>query len=1206
MIKVVRKRFWSYLCGIMLLSIVLCMYGCGSSTSDDSDWGNGNNIVRVSNLKGRVILPVEGLSDYRAQTMEGRFSLTSALGTKVFVEDRPDLFATCDANGDFLIANVPAGYHRLVASVLAGTSNYRQRTDSFSVSGDLETQVLINSIPLEYAPYSVTIHLADLKTNSPISGSVTMWGYVYPAINGEVTIGPFPGGMTAKEGLVTSVGYRDSRALITFGDTNKSEIYIKMTPLTSADANQSPIVEIQQSSLQVKTNERINLNALGFDPEGDAITWKWAAERGSFFNDFVQQTTYTAPSTSGRVRISLTGTDSKGASGLAILDLDIIQGSSREYDPKNIAPDKPNKQKPEHMEIDLGEEIVLSWECSDPNNEALTYVVNFGKQGSELKTIANNISENSLTVKGLEANTWYYWQVTAYDEHNASTDSDLWQFKTGNLGNQPPNVPTLPKPADFEGNIADFVSFSWSGGDPDGDPVTYSIYLATASTWIKSEPTQLTKIHSTNLLKYDYYGLAKGATYQWQVVARDSHGMEAKGPVWTFYTVEPENNMPSFASIVEPADGSTGIGLDQTLRWVATDIDDDTLYYDVYFGTDENPELVSASQTSQIYTPDRLVASTTYYWRIVVTDGRATNPRSDIWSFTTAPIIIENPAIVSITEPDSITSPLKVVFNKYIDKSNQVAAFKFNPFIEGTWTWKEDNTIAEFKPVSGSWYPGSYNKFSIVKNILKDADGNLLEEGTEKAFTLPSDVEVPSGYHSYGFPITVAKNTTLNIKVPDLEYGKNSYVVAIAKENSTSGTVSSMRASAMGPLDSVQSASDPTYALRMRECETISRPIQEPNKLTRASLSSVNAASLGEVRNFYLDAIATTTPYPRNVFSATLAKMSGNAIVYLDDAIVDSNRENFAAQVLSTFENNVLDKVRENFGNEPNVGVDGESRVSIVLLNGNGITDGLAGYYSPVDLYLRDSESATYRSSNEGKIIYIKYGMADTTTFGTLAHEFQHMINYYHKNKMLNYDATKLYEETWLNEALAKYSEEVCGFSILDGDANTADLMRLSMNSNSSLSLTYWGPDTTYCYGQVYMFMHFLAYPGRYRSSSKEVTRALVESNGLIGESNVEAVTGEPFEETIAKFALSVTLNRYYSDKPNDYCLHGIDLSGRYNGINLPGYKIENVTSSFSLTGMRKNAFRIFRKASTGNGDTTITVTTGSHPITLWCFDERE
>ena len=61
-------------------------------------------------------------------------------------------------------------------------------------------------------------------------------------------------------------------------------------------------------------------------------------------------------------------------------------------------------------------------------------------------------------------------------------------------------------------------------------------------------------------------------------------------------------------------------------------------------------------------------------------------------------------------------------------------------------------------------------------------------------------------------------------------------------------------------------------------------------------------------------------------------------IVYLDDAIVDSNRENYAAQVLSTFENNVLDKVRENFGNEPNVGVDGESRVSIVLLNGNGIT----------------------------------------------------------------------------------------------------------------------------------------------------------------------------------------------------------------------------------------------------------------------------
>ena len=202
-----------------------------------------------------------------------------------------------------------------------------------------------------------------------------------------------------------------------------------------------------------------------------------------------------------------------------------------------------------------------------------------------------------------------------------------------------------------------------------------------------------------------------------------------------------------------------------------------------------------------------------------------------------------------------------------------------------------------------------------------------------------------------------------------------------------------------------------------------------------------------------------------------------------------------------------------------------------------------------------------------------------------------------------------IHENTWLNESLSKYSEEVCGYSVLDGDKNTASLMKLSMENNNDLSLTEWPDPTINNYGQVYMFMHFFAQPGRYNSDPSVITRGLVSGNGsvLTGVDNVVAVTNEPFKETIAKWALSLVLNNYSSKSPTAYGIYNINLTGKYNGVTLPGYTIETVSSPISLSGMPyENSVRFFRKASTGSGDTAITVTTGSKPVTLWLFDERE
>lgn len=1188
----------------VLLGLCAIFYGCGHSDNNDDDWGN-SRVIRVSNLKGRVIAPINDVNSMRAQTAEAAFSLVSVANTRVFLEDDSSKFAVTDANGDFLIPNVPEGPHRIIANALSGTTTYRQRSDLINVTGQYETQLIERSIELQPAFYNLTIHLSDLNTGSPVNGRITVWGYTFDAVNGICNIGPFPGGSVSKEAEISAVGYISAKTLLNFSENNKSESYINLTPTTNTDPNQAPVVEIHQDLLTVRTNEEINLSGVGYDRDGDPLTWEWSADKGSFYNSIAQQTIYEAPDKPGTVRISLRAKDSKGAVGSAVLYITVKQGSGKKKNPQNQPPVPPNTPYPEDLTTGMGGELLLTWKCSDPNGDELTYTINFGTQTNNMKILATDLSDPSYVVKGLEANTRYFWRVTAYDEHYESADSELWQFTTGDLNNQPPTVPTLPQPENMASNIEGHAAFSWSGGDPDGDAVTYHVMLATISTWIESEPTSLSEIYNTNLLKYDYYGIAKGAVYQWQIIAVDSHGARTEGPVWLFSTVEPENNMPSFASAVEPGDGATNISVKQLLSWNATDLDGDTLYFDVYFGTDSEPELVSASQTNLIYNPGTLQNNTKYYWRVVVSDGRKTNPRSDIWSFTTEEIIVVKPEVVSITEPVETTDPLKIVFNKYIDKDKQEKAFTFSPNVEGTWTWKNDNTEAEFRPTSGSWLPGSYNKFRLAANVLTDDEGNPLAKGEEKIFTISSKIPVPMGYHSYAFPMTVPANSTVDIPIPDLDYGKNSYVLAIADSDDTYGIVSSGRASMNENPNAYCNTEDPTYVFRLQEARTMSNPVPEiSNTSVRAS---INAAQIGDTRQFYLHGIATSSVYPNNRLNATLVEASANTLVYLDDAISNSKKYEIAHKVLSTFDNQIIQKVRDAFGDEPPFGLDGESRIAIVLF-WSPYQNQLAGYFSSVDLYPRQEDNEEYRISNGCKVIYIQYGMVETTTYGTLAHEFQHLINYYQKNKKLQYDSDMIYEDVWLNESMSKYSEELCGFSILDGDYNTATLINLSMAKNDNLALTSWSIPTVNNYGQVYLFSHFLTQPGRYNSDSRAITRAIVNANNgkLLGEANVENVTGEPFKETMAKWALSCYLNNYSSTSPTAYGIYNIDLRGTYGDVKLDGYNIENITDLIGLGPMKKNAMRCFRKASLGDGDTTITVSTGRQPITLWCFDERE
>ena len=97
--------------------------------------------------------------------------------------------------------------------------------------------------------------------------------------------------------------------------------------------------------------------------------------------------------------------------------------------------------------------------------------------------------------------------------------------------NDPPNLPSNPDPYDGKTNVNINTALSWTCSDPDGDSLTYDVYLeandSTPDILVSDDQTETT---------YDPETLATGATYYWQIIAEDNYGASTSGPVWQFRT----------------------------------------------------------------------------------------------------------------------------------------------------------------------------------------------------------------------------------------------------------------------------------------------------------------------------------------------------------------------------------------------------------------------------------------------------------------------------------------------------------------------------------------------------------------------------------------------------------------------------------------------------------------------------------------------
>lgn len=253
-----------------------------------------------------------------------------------------------------------------------------------------------------------------------------------------------------------------------------------------------------------------------------------------------------------------------------------------------------------------------------------------------------------------------------------------------------------------------------------------------------------------------------------------------------------------------------------------------------------------------------------------------------------------------------------------------------------------------------------------------------------------------------------------------------------------------------------------------------------------ASSTGAIADTIGQVVPFWAWDFQTNSYYQTN---ASLVRQGANVLLYVESGL--NVAPNVLDDIVAKFDTKIYPNVRAAFGSEPNPGIDGDARVTLLLLN---IRDGLyhgggnyvTGYFSGVNEYRQSDLDAWFpgmQKSNQREMLYLDAAspseLGSTGFYFGLAHEFQHMIHW-------NMDQD---EEPWVNEGLSDLAGFVAGFGHPNNHIN-------AFVNNPDEQLTAWN-GTLADYGSAYMFFLYLWE----KFGGNDITRAVVSSpqNGTAG-----------------------------------------------------------------------------------------------------------
>ena len=180
-------------------------------------------------------------------------------------------------------------------------------------------------------------------------------------------------------------------------------------------------------------------------------------------------------------------------------------------------PESPTLVSPGNSSVDQLLSGNLEWE---PAARAVFYDVFFGTTNPPTDPIALNLTGTTCTYSVTEANQTYYWKVVAKNGRQ-STSSSVWSFTTGN------------QPGWFDLSTPDKGAL--------GLPVEGDLTWQASERATSYEVTLGSNTYTTPTNSYHYSGLSYGASYTWNVTAKNADGdatVSSNGPFSFSTTME--------------------------------------------------------------------------------------------------------------------------------------------------------------------------------------------------------------------------------------------------------------------------------------------------------------------------------------------------------------------------------------------------------------------------------------------------------------------------------------------------------------------------------------------------------------------------------------------------------------------------------------------------------------------------------------------
>ena len=291
---------------------------------------------------------------------------------------------------------------------------------------------------------------------------------------------------------------------------------------------------------------------------------------------------------------------------------------------------------------------------------------------------------------------------------------------------------------------------------------------------------------------------------------------------------------------------------------------------------------------------------------------------------------------------------------------------------------------------------------------------------------------------------------------------------------------------------------------------------------------------VGDKENFW---VSNSDTAEHHQITATLLYITPHSYFWAEEgASVD---EGDMKRLMDTFENEIYPTDREFFGEEFNPGIDGDPHIYVIYASGLGSS--VAGYFNSSDSF--NPLVKEYSNAHETYMLSTTQDLADEYTYGVLAHEFVHMIQF----------ASDRNDVSWIGEGFAEVGVFLNGYDVGGKDWYYA--------TNPDLQLTTWGDsvgDNGPHYGQSFLYLtYFLDRFG------EEATQALTKNP----ENDISSV-----DDTLAQLGITdpltgetVTADDVFIDWAAALYLKDKTVGdGRYTYNNYPGSPSTNDTDSIA------------------------------------------